>query len=129
MRRHHVVPRLDPPAPVALVAQTALGAMADQIDLAIPLAVTGANRTNRIEIPRARLDGDAVERVGVLRGGAGDDAGFVGHELLSACLTKRTRRIVGGVDARNTAKRRAVSKLLQGTKMRLIHRCRDTRMR
>ena len=79
VRRHHVIPRLDPPPPVALGALAPLRALADQIDLASPLAVTRADRTDRIEIARARLERDAVERVGVLRGGAGDDAGFVGH--------------------------------------------------
>ena len=79
VRRHHVVPGLDPPAPVTLGTQAALGALADQIVFAIPLAVPGADRTHGIEIPRARLDGDPVEGVRVLRAGAGDDAGFVGH--------------------------------------------------
>ena len=79
VRRHHVVPGLDPPAPVAFGAQAALGALADQIVLAIPLAVPGADRTDRIEIARPRLDGDTVEGVGFLWGGAGNNVGFVGH--------------------------------------------------
>ena len=79
VRRHHVVPGLDPPPPVALGTQAALGALADQIVFVIPLAVPGADRTHDIEIARPRLDRDAVEGMGVLRGGAGDDAGFMGQ--------------------------------------------------
>ena len=48
-------------------------------EFAVPLPVPRADRADDIEIPRTRLDGDAVERVGVLGSGAGDDAGFVGH--------------------------------------------------
>ena len=69
--------RLRPAAPVAFVAGVADAALADQIDLSVPLTVAGADRAAPVEIAGARSRRDAVERVRIGRAGAVDDVGGV----------------------------------------------------
>lgn len=79
VRRHQIVPRLDPAAPVALGTADPHRALADQIDLTVPLTMAAADRAELVQLAAARAARDAVERVGVLGAGAVDDVGCVGH--------------------------------------------------
>lgn len=76
---NHVSPGLDPAAPVAFRAGDADRAVADQIDLAVPLAMARADRATHVEVAAAVTDGDAIERVRIVRAGAMDDVGGVRH--------------------------------------------------
>ena len=60
-------------------ADVALGAQAGEVNLPVPLAMPGAKRAARIKQARARAGGNAVQRMGVMRAGAGDDALFMSH--------------------------------------------------
>jgi len=80
VRRHHdigagdgIAARLDPAGAVALVADRALAAETDQIDLGVPLAMAATDRAFRIEAAVARLQRDDVECVGTVRSVAMDD--------------------------------------------------------
>ena len=75
----HVGPRLDPPAPVAFGTGDADRAVADKVDLAIPLAMPRADRAARIEIAGAVAYRNAVERVRIGGAGTMDDVRGVGH--------------------------------------------------
>lgn len=79
MRGDHVVPGLDPAAPVALGTTHADRALADKVDLAVPLAMPRADRTAHVEIAGAVADGNAVERVRIARAGTIYDVRGVGH--------------------------------------------------
>ena len=54
-------------------------ALAHQINLAVPLAITRADRTQHIKSARAREGGKALKRVGIVRAGTQDKALGVGH--------------------------------------------------
>src|SRR3546814_18749399 len=73
-----IVAGLDPPAPVAFGTGVADRAVADEVDLRVPLAVSGADRTKRVEIAAAVAPRNAVERVGVAGAGAIDVVRGVG---------------------------------------------------
>jgi hypothetical protein len=62
-----IVARLDPAGAMAMVADRALAAEADQIDLGIPLAVAVADRAFGIERAIARLQRNDVEGVRAVR--------------------------------------------------------------
>lgn len=73
MRRHEIITRLNPAASIAFVAHAAFGALADEVDLTIPLTVASAERAPHIKITAARLARDAIKCVSVMRCRAIDD--------------------------------------------------------
>lgn len=77
MRRHQIIACFDPATPVAFVADGALRALADEINLAVPLAVACTEWAELIKITHARLKRDAVQRVRLLCARASDNALFV----------------------------------------------------
>ncbi len=76
---HQIVPGLDPSARIAAFAKVALGAMAGEINLAVPLAMPRTIRAKRIQIAAPGLHRDAIKGMGVIRAGAQDDAFFMRH--------------------------------------------------
>jgi hypothetical protein len=77
MRRHEIIARFNPAAPVTLITDCAFGTMAHKVNLAIPLAIARTDRATHIKIAVARLARDAINGVGILRPGANDNAFFV----------------------------------------------------
>ena len=83
MRWHKIIPSLNPPPPITFGAAQANGALAHQINLAIPLAMARTNRAKHIKIADARQNRDAMKRMRIVRPGAMDEALSVGHR--AAC--------------------------------------------
>ena len=79
MRGDWIASGLNPPAPLAGIAVLALAPLARQIELAVPLTMSSADRTARIKVSLARLDRNAVQCVGILGSGAMHEAAGVRH--------------------------------------------------
>jgi hypothetical protein len=77
MRTDHIIPSLDPPSPITFAADMALGTLADQIDLTIPLPMPCTRRALKIEIATPRLKRDAVQGMGLMRPGTLHNALFM----------------------------------------------------
>jgi hypothetical protein len=77
MRTDHIITRFYPATPVARVAGLAFGAVADQVNLPVPLAMTPAGHAHSIKITPARLERNPIKRVGVVRPRAFNNALFV----------------------------------------------------
>ena len=75
---NQVVAGLDPPGPVAIIADCPLAPEADQIDLGVPLPIPFANRAFRIQGPVSWLKRDDVKSVGAVRSVAIDDVAGMG---------------------------------------------------
>ncbi len=80
MAGHQIVAGLYPAAAVAFFTGVADAALADEIDLGVPLAISAALRAARVKIAGAQAHRYAVERVRIGGAGAEDDVGGVGHE-------------------------------------------------
>ena len=76
---HQIIAGFDPPAPVALGTGVADRAVRDEVDLAVPLAVTGTDGAGPVKVAVARAQGYAVECMGIRRAGAIDDVRRMGH--------------------------------------------------
>jgi hypothetical protein len=74
MRANQILPRLNPAAPIALVADMAFAALAHQIDLDVPLTVPGTKRAAHIQIACPGLERDTVQGMSLIRPGAGNNA-------------------------------------------------------
>lgn len=79
MQRHRIVARLDPAGAMAVGATGAFAAVADQVDLGIPLSMPAADRADQIERPMARLHRDMVEGVRAFGAVGMHEIGGVGH--------------------------------------------------
>ena len=89
---NRVVAGLDPPCPVAIVADRSFAPEADEIDLGVPLPVSPTDRTFRIQGPVSRLERDDVESVGAVWSVAIDDvAGMGDWSSPRSCRTKYSR--------------------------------------
>lgn len=77
MRRHEIITRLYPAAPIALVANTAFRALADEVNFTIPLPIARTERATNIKITVARLARNTIKGMGIMRGRTSDDALFM----------------------------------------------------
>jgi hypothetical protein len=77
MRADQIISRLDPAAPVTRVTDMAFGAVADQINLAIPLPVSTARHAHGVKITPTWLERNTVKRMRVLWPRALNNAFFV----------------------------------------------------
>lgn len=84
----HIVAGLYPAAAVAFFTGVADAALADEIDLGVPLSIAAAVRAAGVKIAGARAHRYAVKRMRIGGAGAVDDVGGVGHGVQPLISTK-----------------------------------------
>lgn len=73
VRRYQIVAGLDPPTPVTLIAAVAFGAVADEVELYIPLPAPLTMRTKHIQLTAPHEHRDMVKCMGTIGAGAMGD--------------------------------------------------------